>query len=630
MELLPDLLMKPEPWSGLMLGNHALVRAMLEAGVKVATTYPGSPTPEIAEAIDSIPTKKRPFYFEYSTNEKVAVEVAFGAAMNGHLSTVFFKSVGLNVASDSAVQLPLMEIPGGMIVVLGDDPGINSSQNEQDNRHFARMAYYPVFEPASPQDTYDMYLQAAELAKRHHMPVIFRMTTHVCHARELVQFGKLPESDYDWTPRFDVANGGPFVPITSAVVPMKQRALKKFSAVAEEAETIACNGIESPNGSATVGGKRLGIIVSSMPILALRENLEESGLPVDVLRLGLSFPLPQNTLRNFLNDHDEVLIIEELDRIHELEIKSFAYDIGSSCKILAKADTYLGGELGPEQTWEILRQNWPEHFKAHSKIVPAEKAIPRTPTFCPGCGHRAAFYAVSQVLEKDTITVADIGCHTMGAFEPYNIGQILLSMGHSNGTAAGMSIGNDSRKIISFIGDSTFFHAGLPAIVNAIVYDHDFTLVVMENGTTAMTGQQPHPGSGELSEAIDIESVLKTLGAKFVRKTGAYGHEKLVQALKEAMDHKGFSVVIASHPCMLKFTRELKKKKKSNPLIMTVDKSAPKQDHEQAVVFDCPSFVRGKDGTISIHKDLCIGDGSCRPAGPKGLLNLVKRQEVAK
>ena len=191
MERLPDLLMNKASHSALMMGNHALVRAMIEARVKVVTTYPGSPTPEIAQGITSIPEAKRPFYFEYSTNEKVATEVAFGAAMNGHLSTVFFKSVGLNVASDSLIQLPLMEVLGGMVVVLGDDPGVNSSQNEQDNRHFARMSFMPMFEPATPSETYRMFLAAAILAQRERMPVLLRMTTHVCHAREVVDFGPL-------------------------------------------------------------------------------------------------------------------------------------------------------------------------------------------------------------------------------------------------------------------------------------------------------------------------------------------------------------------------------------------------------------------------------------------------------
>ena len=218
--------MREGPFEEIVMGNTALVRAMIETGTRVVTSYPGSPTPEIATAIQSIPKQDRPFYFEFSTNEKVATEVAFGAALNGHLSTVFFKSVGLNVASDTFVQLSLMNIIGGMVVVLGDDPGANSSQNEQDNRHVAHMSYTPVLEPSNPAEVVDFYKEAARLSREYHMPIILRLTTHVCHAKEKVAFSAFNPVRLDDSPRFDAQNG-PYVPLTAEALTKKREALRK-------------------------------------------------------------------------------------------------------------------------------------------------------------------------------------------------------------------------------------------------------------------------------------------------------------------------------------------------------------------------------------------------------------------
>src|SRR6056297_4048043 len=238
MKSMGKMLLKNQEFSEIVIGNTALVRAMIESKTRVITSYPGSPMPETAEAIKSIKKEKRPFYFEFSTNEKVATEIAFGAAINGHLSTVFFKSVGLNVAADSFVQLPLMKLKGGMVVVIGDDPGANSSQNEQDNRHFAHLSYIPVFEPSNPQEVYEYYKKAAKLSKDKEMPVILRLATHVCHAKQKVNFSKYIPKDFDKTPKFSSEDEN-YVPITSKVFPMKRRALrrlKEFQSYADDSK----------------------------------------------------------------------------------------------------------------------------------------------------------------------------------------------------------------------------------------------------------------------------------------------------------------------------------------------------------------------------------------------------------
>jgi indolepyruvate ferredoxin oxidoreductase alpha subunit len=610
-------LLQSSAWSDLMMGNHALVRAMIEAGTRVVTSYPGSPTPEIADAIMTIPEEHRPFYFEFSSNEKVATEVAFGAAMNGHPSVVFFKSVGLNVAADTVVQLPLMRIQGGMVIVLGDDPGANSSQNEQDNRHFARMAYIPVFEPGSASQVYQHFLEAAALAAREQSVVFLRLSTHVCHQRERVDFAAYTASEHNWAPRFE-AKGGEFIPITSAVFPMKQRALERLERLRTDAARLA-------HTWRPASGSRLGVIASGLSAAAARECIERAGADIDLLVLGLTYPLPVKSVSDFLRSHDEVYLLEELDRIGESELKSLAWEEKLSTTLHFRPDAYLMGELDPVRVWALFGKTWPDIFAAREERPALEATVVRVPTFCPGCGHRAAFFAIRDALPPDSITVGDIGCHTMGAFEPYRMGQSLLCMGHSVASGSGYAINNSSRKVIAFVGDSTFYHAAIPAIVNAIYYEHDVLLVVMENGTTAMTGQQTNPSSAEALRRIPIERILEGLGAPFVKKVDCYQHEKLQATVQEALAIKGFKAIIASHPCMLKFTRAMRRKGREMPMVMSVKAEATAAQCEAILRFDCPSFIRSDDGRVEIHPGLCIGDGSCRAASPEGMLELRKR-----
>lgn len=609
---LAGLMTNKEGFSALVMGNHALARAMAEAGTAVITSYPGSPTPEIAEALLAPAAKDSPCHFEFAVNEKVALEIAAGASLNGHPSAVFFKSVGLNVAADSLIQLALMELIGGMVIILGDDPGANSSQNEQDNRWFARMAYIPVFEPASPAEVYVMYKEAAALARERRAPVFLRLTTHVCHAREKVNFGSLPAQP-DWTPRFDAANG-PYVPITATVFPLKKRALEKLDAWAAYGEKSVLNVLHK---SPTQGAKRLGVIAAGLPALCVLEALRAAGAPVDLLKLGLTYPLPEKLAAEFLHAHDEVYVLEELDRVTETELKALAYDRGIACRVHSrKGNAALMGEMNTERARGLLAVPWPDLFPAPEKRAYTLPA-PRAPQMCPGCGHRSAFHAVKRSLPPGAVTVGDIGCHSMGFLPPYEMGEILFSMGHSVSTASGLALNNSSRKIVAFVGDSTFFHAGLPGVTNAAWRDSDITLVLLDNGTTAMTGHQPRPGNGEIGERLALSEILEKLGVKFIRECDAYDQPKVIEHMKAAMDHKGFAVVIARHPCMLKFMRE---RRRNSPGLKTqhvaVDQGKCARHYVCAADFSCPSFIRNPDGSVTVNEELCIGDGSCMQTCP--------------
>lgn len=609
MKSMGEMLLSPGGGAEIMIGNTAIVRAMLEAGVRVVTSYPGSPTPEIAAAIASIDKNRNPMYFEFSVNEKVATEVAFGASINGHLSCVFFKSVGLNVAADTFVQLSLMELPGGMVIVLGDDPGANSSQNEQDNRHYARLAYMPVFEPAAPGEVYTMFKEAAKLSKEMRMPVILRLSTHVCHAKAKVRFGPIPSRVSEDTPGFDVARG-PYIPITGEALKMKRRALEKFERLKELVEELPTNFLQDNSNPDR------GIITQGATYLSLLDTLEGVERKPDILKLGIVHPIPVNKIVDFLSTHREVKVLEELDDVLEREIKALAYDHGLSTEIIGKRDLDdWVGEYTPDKVKDVLSKVWPDTFSSAGTAESSMKLSPRPAQMCPGCGHRSAFHAIKLALKNTDITVADIGCHTLGYLEPYEMGQVLLCMGHSSGTAAGLSLFNRSRRVVAFLGDSTFFHAGMPAIVNAVFNHHNFTLVIMENGTTAMTGHQDHPGVGrnfnEVVQKIPVRQVLEGFGISNIREVDTYNQTKLREYVEAALEEEGFKVIIAKHPCMLKFTRELRKKGKKLPKPVKVSDRCNLR-YVCLSQFACPSYQIAIDGKkVWVQEDLCIGDRSC-------------------
>ena len=610
-----DMLLSREAFSEIVMGNTAVVRAMIEAKTRVVTSYPGSPTPEIASAIAGIKPEDRPFYFEFSTNEKVATEVAYGASVNGHLSTVFFKSVGLNVAADTFVQLSLMNLIGGMVVILGDDPGANSSQNEQDNRHLARLSYTPIFEPADPQEVYHYYLAAARLSQQLHIPVILRLTTHVCHAKQKVSFAAWQPTDIDRTPAFDV-NNGPYMPLTSLVFPMKRRALNNLRQVAEMNDKDQLNRlIDNKN-------RRQGIITFGLPFLSLLDTLAESGGKPDILKLAMIYPLPNQLIADFLTSHEEVVILEELDDLMESEIKRLAFERQIKVKIHGKTDIESWvGEYTADKVAGLLAAVWPE-MAAKPQPAPAFSVTvpPRPAQMCPGCGHRSAFHAVKQALAETDIKVADIGCHTLGVMPPYNMGQLLMCMGASTGIGAGMSLFNDSRRVVCFLGDSTFFHAGIPGIINALFNKHNITLILMENGTTAMTGHQDHAASGrnfnQETEKIPVRSVLEGLGVKNIFEVDTYQQQKLTDMVKEAVAIEGFSVVIAKHACMLKLMREQRRKESFQAKMVSIDQTTCNKAHVCVSAFACPTFVMHEDGSVDVNPDLCIGDGSCLQTCP--------------
>ncbi|WP_457553548.1 thiamine pyrophosphate-dependent enzyme [Desulfobacula sp.] len=614
MKQLGELLISKKPFEEILMGNEAIVRAMIETGTRVITSYPGSPTPEIATAIQSILKDKRPFYFEFSVNEKVAAEVAFGAALNGNLSCAFFKSVGLNVALDSFIQLPLMNIIGGMVVVIGEDPGVNSSQNEQDNRNVYKMSRVSVFEPASPEEAYDYYKYAAALAIKEKTVVVVRLTTHVCHARQKISFGQY-KAPLAFQTNFSPKNG-PYIALTTMALDMKLESIKKLHRAGQYIKDAGLNKELTSDNS-----HKKGIITSGLTYLSVLDVFETARYRPDIFKLGAVNPIEQDGILSFLKGHDEVLILEELDDVLEIQIKALAYDFMLKTKLIGKTeDKDYVGEYTPDKVREKMACVWPDMIKDAFQGFTLPVKVPERPAqMCPGCGHRSAFFAIKKALKDEDVTVADIGCHTLGYMPPYNIGEILMCMGASSGMASGLSLFNDKKRVVAFLGDSTFFHAGLPGLINAIFNSHNMTLIIMENGTTAMTGHQDHAG-----DKIPIENLLKGLGIESVLSCDTYNQSGLTDMVKTSMEIKGISVVIAKHPCMLKFTRLQRKKPGFVQKHIIIDQEICSQTHACLEQFGCPTFIRNPDKRVDINLDLCIGDGSCRPSCPEQAIGFDK------
>ncbi|MEA3232999.1 MAG: thiamine pyrophosphate-dependent enzyme, partial [Thermodesulfobacteriota bacterium] len=394
------------------------------------------------------------------------------------------------------------------------------------------------------------------------------------------------------------------------------------------------------------GNKTRGIVTAGLPFLSLMDVLENTvdkpsgtiadrpsrmtaGKP-DILKLGVVYPIARDLIERFLKSHQEVKILEELDDEFEKEIKVIAFDKKIPVQVIGKMDMddWLG-EYTPDKVYEVLKKAWPDILPTKKEIGPVEPETPaRPPQMCPGCGHRSAFHAIKQALDNNDISVADIGCHTLGYLPPYELGQLLMCMGASTGIGSGLSLFNETRKVVVFMGDSTFFHAGLPGIINAIFNQHNITMILMENGTTAMTGHQDLPASGKNvnreTDVIPVRNVLEGLGVKNIYEIDTYRQSKLTDLVKQAMADEAFSVVIARHPCMLKFDREQRRKPGFQRRQVDIDQENCKQIHECVEVFGCPSFARGKNGRVKINTDLCIGDGSCLQTCPASAITAPK------
>jgi indolepyruvate ferredoxin oxidoreductase, alpha subunit len=516
----------------MLSGNEAVARGMWEAGVGVASAYPGTPSTEILESYALFPN----VYAEWATNEKVAVDAAIGAAYAGRRGLAAMKHVGLNVATDSFMYASMTGMEAGLVIVTADDPAMHSSQNEQDNRTFAKFARIPCLEPSDSQEAKDMVLAAFELSERFDTPVLFRLTTRICHSTSAVELGERTYSppEIKTFPR----NPDKYVMVPGNAVKHHPLIEQRIHDVAAFAETFSYNLVES-------GEHSLGIITCGISYQYAKEIFPEAS----ILRLGMTWPLPEKKIREFAGSVERLIVIEELDPFIEEAIRLMGISVEG------KSIFPICGEFDPRLVRECA-------IKAG--LLPASASIPlpnlktgdlpgRPPVLCPGCPHRPTFY----VLNKLNVPVnGDIGCYTLGLVAPLNAIHTCGCMGAGIGVAHGAAKAGSPEHHVAVIGDSTFFHTGMPALVN-VVYNHSpVTTVILDNRITGMTGHQDNPGTGRTllgqeTVQVKLEPLVRAMGVRYVQSVAGYDVKAIEKALKEYVKLDEPSVLIVMEPCAL-------------------------------------------------------------------------------
>ena len=583
-----------------LMGNEAIGRGIIQAGCSVAAAYPGTPSSEVMESL--VRWKREllhPIYLEWSINEKVAFETAYGASLSGARSAAAMKMVGLNVASDAFMSAAYLGVRGGLVVVVADDPGPHSSQTEQDTRFFAWFAKVPVLDPGTPAEAMQMAIKAFDLSEKYQVPVILRPCLRVCHARQDVSLS---------TPR-EVVDVGPFKKNWTrwAAIPryrlvLHQELNEKLAKMRKE---------ESEARPVLVEGNHdnvLALITSGSVSSHVRDivSSDEQLNRVDVYKVDLPFPADTEALQEIVDRYEKTLIIEETYPVLELQVTDRR-------KVLGRLSGHVPqhGELTPELVENLIHESLGQ--KPMAGRAPSVK--PRRPSLCAGCPHRSAFYLIKNVFDK-AIYTGDIGCYTLGI----NMGAVdtCLCMGASIGMAGGFSKAPLSRgesPVVATIGDSTFYHAGVPALINAVHTRSPFVLVIMDNNTTAMTGGQPTPADNFLADgspgtAVDMERLVKGCGVDFLEVVDPYDFEALKDSLLKAKSYTidnnlGVSVVIARRPCVqapsVKLSSERFQVGHKCDLCMTCIRD-----------LQCPAIIFLKDEKkVQIDVDLCVGCGFC-------------------
>ncbi|MGD8269799.1 MAG: indolepyruvate ferredoxin oxidoreductase subunit alpha [Desulfobacterales bacterium] len=606
----------------LLLGNEAIARGAIEAGVAFASTYPGTPSSELSLNFFQM-SRESDLYFEYSTNEKVAMEVSAAAANAGVRSMCVMKHVGLNVAADALMTLAYVGVKGGMVVLTADDPFMFSSQNEQDNRYYAKLSGLPMLEPSSVQEAKEMVAYAFDLSEKLKEPVLFRTTTRINHSSGIVELGKIrkriTEGDFIKDPLNLVT-----VPAVSRKLHVKL--LKNYDSAMQLAESSDYNFIE--------GNGNWGIVCNGVGYNYVSDAVEELQIEdrVRVLRVGFSHPLPPKLVKDFLGRCEKVLVVEEGEPYLEEAVKALAQEKGLTLPIAGKAPELFSRlyEYNPAQ----VRTKLAAYFGVphESPTVPDLSDVPeipqRPPTLCAGCSHRATFYEVRKAAEGlETIYPTDIGCYTLGLLPPLSSADFLICMGSSVGTSGGFSKVTD-KKVIAFIGDSTFFHSGIPGLINAVFNNHNFTLVILDNGTTAMTGHQPHPGVDMQQLQMDgfgqvsIEAVVRAVGVPHVTVVKPYKVKKSIAAIRAAIDFEGVSVIISQETCAL-YATTLKLARRK-PFEVT-DKCRNHRDCMDYLA--CPAFYVWNE-RIKIDPNLCTGCAVCAQICPENAILPLKEKKV--
>lgn len=575
-----------------MLGNEAIARGAYEAGVKVSAAYPGTPSTEISEYLVQY---KDDLYCEWSPNEKVATEVAIGASVVGVRSMACMKHVGFNVAADPAYTVSYMGVNGGLVIVVADDPGLYSSQNEQDTRMVARAAQLPVLEPSDSAEAKDYIKVAYELSEKYDRPFVFRITTRLAHSQGLVELkDRVTVEDKEYVK--DVKKTV-MMPGNAKLrhVEIEKRNLE----LAEAAETLSINTVEMKD-------TKIGVITSGIPYQYVKEALPDAS----VLKLGMVNPLPRKMIEDFASKVDKLYIVEELDPVIEEQVKSW----GIEC--VGKDIFTVQGEYSAN----MIR----ERILGETLEIDQPAAVPgRPPILCPGCPHRSVYYTLKKLKMH---AAGDIGCYTLGAVAPLSVVDTTMCMGSSISTLHGMEKAKGKEYIknwVAVIGDSTFLHTGVNSLMNMVYNQATGTVMILDNSTTGMTGHQDHAATGKTlmgdpTYAIDIPGLCRAMGIKNVVEVNAFDIETLEKTIREEVAKDEVSVIITKSPCVL-----LSKEKK--PLYTAHSDKCKKCG--MCMKPGCPAMTKNADGTVYIDDTMCTGCGLCEKLCKFNAIELVKAGE---
>ena len=576
----------------IMLGNEAIARGAYEAGVKVSAAYPGTPSTEISEYLVQY---KEDLYCEWSPNEKVATEVAVGASIAGTRAMSCMKHVGFNVAADPAYSVSYMGVNGGLVIIVADDPGLYSSQNEQDTRMVARAAQLPVIEPSDSSEAKEYIKMAFELSEQFDRPIVYRTTTRLAHSQGLVTLEerKVPEDK-------------PYVKDIRKTVMMPGNAKlrhieieKRNKELAEAANTLPINRVE-------MNDTKIGVITSGIPYQYVKEALPNAS----VCKLGLVNPLPRKMIEDFASKVDKLYIVEELDPVIEEQVKSW----GIEC--VGKDIFTVQGEYSAN----MIR----ERILGETLEIDQPAAVPgRPPILCPGCPHRSVYYTLKKLKMH---AAGDIGCYTLGAVAPLSVVDTTMCMGSSISTLHGMEKAKGKEYIknwVAVIGDSTFLHTGVNSLMNMVYNQATGTVMILDNSTTGMTGHQDHAATGKTlmgdpTYAIDIPGLCRAMGIKNVVEVNAFDIETLEKTIREEVAKDEVSVIITKSPCVL-----LSKEKK--PLYTAHSDKCKKCG--MCMKPGCPAMTKNADGTVYIDDTMCTGCGLCEKLCKFNAIELVKAGE---
>ncbi|MBR3646087.1 MAG: indolepyruvate ferredoxin oxidoreductase subunit alpha [Lachnospiraceae bacterium] len=583
-----------------VMGNGAIALGAMAAGVNVVAGYPGTPSSEIIETIGKY--NKGEIHVEWSINEKAAMEVAASAAYSGARTLVTMKQVGLNVASDPLMSLAYVGVKGGMVIVSADDPGPISSQTEQDTRLFASFAKIPVFDPASPEEAYQMIQDAFDYSEKYKTPVLFRPTTRVCHAYASIEtveqttpktFEGFIKDSSRWVifPRLSFAN--------HAMIE------KRNPKIGKDFSDYKYNSVEG-NGTKAV-------FTNGISYAYAKEFLKDHP-EVKLCKIATPYPFPEDFALKCLEGVDEVLCFEELHPFIEEELLKIVGKHHLSVDIMGKhtGSVALSGENSAESAKDVISKFAGIQAEITGIDVSDMPKLPvRPPVLCAGCPHRASFYAVKQAMKgQEAYFCGDIGCYTLGNAMPLDMVDTCLCMGAGITMAQGLHWTHKDGKCFAFVGDSTFFASGMTGVVNGLYNEADMVLCVLDNSTTAMTGHQPHPGTGinmmgDVVDKVSIQEVLKGMGVKKIETVDPLDHEKAVQIVKDCADTKGVSAIIFKSPCIA---------------IVKSDKKACISDKcincKKCIrEIGCPALIT-VDGKVTIDRNLCTGCGLCAHVCP--------------